>query len=95
MSNATDGTHAHVILGELVPGPLVLLTKLYENEFYGGPPIRNALTHRPVVDVVQQQPQKPSFGLGEDASFKTHEHLKKFLNQTIQNKTLLASRDWR
>ena len=94
MSNATDGTHAHVILGELVPGPLVLLTKLYENEFYGGPPIRNALTHRPVVDVVQQQPQ-PSFGLGEDASFKMHEHLKKFLNQTIQNKTLLASRDWR
>ena len=95
MSNATDGTHAHVILGELVPGPLVILSKLYENEFYSGPPVRDVLTHRPVVDVVQQQPQKPAFGLGEDASFKMHDHLKKFLSQTIENKPLLAARDWR
>ena len=94
MSNATDGTHAHVILGELVPGPLVILSKLYENDGYG-PPVRDVLTHRPVVDVVQQQPQKPAFGLGEDASFKIHDHLKKFLSQTIENKTLLAARDWR
>ena len=95
MSNATDGTHSHVLLGELVPGPLVLLTKQYENEFYNGPPVRDTLTHRPVVDVVQQQQQKPAMGLGDDASFKIHEHLKKFLNQTIENKTLLAARDWR
>ena len=95
MSNATDGTHAHVILGELVPGPLILLSKLFENESYGGPPIRDVLTHRPIVDVVQHQVQKPAFGLGEDASFKLHDHLKKFLTQTIENKTLLASRDWR
>ena len=95
MSNLTDGTHAHVILGELVPGPLVMLTKLYENEYYHGPPVRDVLTHRPVVDVVKQQPQKATFGLGEDSSFKIHEHLKKFLNQTIENKTLLAARDWR
>ena len=95
MSNATDGTHAHVILGELVPGPLVMLTKLYENESYNGPPVRDVLTHRPVVDVVKPQPQKATLGLGEDSSFKMHEHLKKFLSQTIENKTLLAARDWR
>ena len=95
MSNLTDGTHSQVILGELVPGPLVLLTKLYENESYGGPPVRDVLTHRPTVDVVQQQTQKPAFGLGDDPSFKMHQHLKKFLTETIENKKLLASRDWR
>ena len=95
MSNLTDGTHSHVILGELVPGPLVLLSKLFENESYGGHPVRDVLTNRPTVDVVQAQQQKPAFGLGDDPAFKMHDHLKKFLTQTIENKTLLASRDWR
>ena len=95
MSTATDGTHSHVILGELVPGPLVLLSKLYENEAYNGAPVRDVLTNRPQVDVVQAQQQKPTFGLGDDASFKMHKHLQQFLTQTIENKKLLASRDWR
>ena len=95
MSLATDGTHSHVILGELVPGPLIILSKLYENEAYNGHPVRDVLTHRPQVDVVQAQQQKPSFGLGDDPSFKMHKHLEKFLTQTIENKVLLASRDWR
>ena len=95
MSNITDGTHAHVILGELVPGPLVMLPKLYENEYDHGPPVRDVLTNRPAIDVVKPRPQAATFGLGEDSKFKIHEHLKKFISQTIENKTLLASRDWR
>ena len=95
MSSLTDGTHSQVVLGELVPGPLVLLPKLFENEYYNGPPVRDVLTNRPQIDVVKPQPQKPAFGLGDDASFKMHRHLEKFLNQTIENKTLLSSRDWR
>ena len=70
MSSATDGTHSHVILGELVPGPLVLLSKLYENESYGGAPVRDVLTNRPQIDVVQAQHQRPAFGLGDDNAFK-------------------------
>ena len=95
MSSATDGTHSHVILGELVPGPLIILSKLYENESYGGAPVRDVLTNRPQIDVVQAQHQRPAFGLGDDASFKMHKHLQKFLTQTIEKKTLLSSRDWR
>ena len=95
MSSLTDGTHSRVILGELVPGPLVLLPKLFENESYNGPPVIDVLTNRPKIDVVKPPPQKPAFGLGDDASFKMHKHLQKFLNETIENKTLLASRDWR
>lgn len=95
MSSLTDGTHSRVILGELVPGPLVLLPKLFENESYNGPPVIDVLTNRPQIDVVKPPPQKPAFGLGDDASFKMHKHLQKFLNETIENKTLLASRDWR
>ena len=96
MSLLTDGTHANVVLGEVVPGPLVLLTKLYENQYYNGPPVKSALIHEP-VDVVRPDsaPMQQSTGLGDETSYKIHEHLKKLLNEKIANKTLLASRDWR
>ena len=97
MSLLTDGTHAFVVLGEVVPGPLVLLTKAYENNYYNGPPTKSALIHEQ-VDAVRPDvgpPMKQAPGLGDETSYKIHEHLKKFLNEKISNKTLLSSRDWR